>query len=547
MSTEVRSNPSASAAIEELVRRARALYSLPTVAARVIELTGNPRTDAQALNECIHTDPALAAKILRVVNSSLFGMRRKVCNLNQAIALLGTKPLKMLVLGFSLPEKLFREVAQEQLNWYWSTTLSRAVAARAISEQLFGRAGDEPFLAALLQDIGVLVLLGELREAYTEFLARVIDRRVDLQRLEVDSLGFDHRTLSSRLLEHWNMPELLVDGIAETTDVRNLAGKKTPTAEVAQILHLAGLIGELVGHNRLSVLPELMEAGKVYCGLDDKRLNQLVVLLQPKVEQLAEVLSLELPQGRDYGTLLAEAYRQMSELNESVAGLLIRSEAAEDDMCADLAGDVVHLRAAVDRILHTPVQAAGHANRCGGPRASVEPELIGKASEKVRPSTLGPARLEQCLVDRLAVSVGRCRARRQPISVLLIEAAGESAGDNRGLQILEHVLAVIHRAKEGTGMEVEPIAPRRKALVLPGWERQHAVRLAEDLLCRVEKAISRLNHSGAPLTDFICAGVASVALPSKNFLPQDLIETAGRCLAAAELNGDSVVKSLEIF
>jgi HD-like signal output (HDOD) protein len=358
MNTWVRSNTSTNAAVEELVRRARTLYSLPAVAAKVIELTSDPRADARALNECIHTDPALAAKILRVVNSSLFGMSRKVCSLNQAIALLGTKPLKMLVLGFSLPEKLFSEVAREQLNWYWSTTLSRAVAARVISEQLFTRAGDEAFLAALLQDIGVLVLLGELREPYGEFLSRVIDQRLDLQRLEVDSLGFEHRTLSARLLEHWNMPELLVDGIAETADVRNLAGKKTATAEVARVLHLAGLIGELVGRNRLSVLPELMEAGKVYCGLDKERLNELVALLQPNVQQLAEVLSLELPQGRDYGTILAEAYRQMSDLNESVVGLLVRSEETEDDMCADLVGDVVHLRSVVSSIVHTPVQAA---------------------------------------------------------------------------------------------------------------------------------------------------------------------------------------------
>jgi len=174
--------------MDEIVQRARALYSLPVVAAEVIELTNCPEVDARALKDCIEVDPALTAKIMRVVNSSLFGLSREVVDLNQAIALLGTAPLKLLVLGFSLPENLFCEVARQQLDWYWSTTLARAVAAREISEQLWDRPGDDAFLAGLLQDIGVLVLLGELKETYAQFLDGVIDRRDSLQRLEVKSL-----------------------------------------------------------------------------------------------------------------------------------------------------------------------------------------------------------------------------------------------------------------------------------------------------------------------------------------------------------------------
>ena len=169
------SAPSAPA-LAELVQRAQNLYSLPAVAAKVIELTSNPKVDTHALKECIQTDPALTAKLLRVVNSSLFGLSREVSDLNQALALLGTKPLKLLVLGFSLPEGLFREVAKDQLQWYWSTTLARAVAARAISEKFYESPGDDSFLAALLQDIGVLVLLGQ------DFVQYLFGRRLGLDR-----------------------------------------------------------------------------------------------------------------------------------------------------------------------------------------------------------------------------------------------------------------------------------------------------------------------------------------------------------------------------
>ena len=85
-----------------------------------------------------------------------------MADLNQAIGLLGIKPLKLLVLGFSLPDALFAEVAARELRWYWTNTLTRAVAARLLSEQLWHQPGDEAFIAGLLQDIGILVLMREL-------------------------------------------------------------------------------------------------------------------------------------------------------------------------------------------------------------------------------------------------------------------------------------------------------------------------------------------------------------------------------------------------
>ena len=158
-------------------------------------------------------DPALACKLLRVVNSSLYGLHRPVADLNQAIGLLGIKPLKLLVLGFNLPDSLFAEVAARELEWYWTNTLTRAVAARMLGEQLWHDAGDEAFIAGLLQDIGILVLLRELGEPYARFLTGVIDEKCHLAVLEQDTLGFDHLQLTAALLAKWQLPQRLVNAI----------------------------------------------------------------------------------------------------------------------------------------------------------------------------------------------------------------------------------------------------------------------------------------------------------------------------------------------
>mgnify|MGYP002623431935 FL=1 len=101
--------------IGKFVERSGELYSLPAVALEVLELTRHPNVDARAIKECIERDPALTVKILRVVNSSLFGLSRQVTDLNHALALIGAKPLKLLVLGFSLPKELFEGIEGEVL------------------------------------------------------------------------------------------------------------------------------------------------------------------------------------------------------------------------------------------------------------------------------------------------------------------------------------------------------------------------------------------------------------------------------------------------
>ena len=211
--------------LERLVSKAGQLYSLPAAAMEVLELTNNPTVDVPALKQCIENDPALTIKVLRVVNSSLFGLSREVSDLGQALSLLGTKPLKLLVLGFSLPEKLFQGVGAEILERYWRNTLTKAVAAREITTILRVHSGDEAFIAGLLQDLGILLLIQEVGEPYLQFLQKVYDRGSDLAMLESGLLGFDHTELTSRLLRHWGLPDMLVEAVRWT---ERLPGSPTP-------------------------------------------------------------------------------------------------------------------------------------------------------------------------------------------------------------------------------------------------------------------------------------------------------------------------------
>ena len=212
------------------------MYTLPAVAMRVVELTYQPEIDVAALKDCIQNDPALTTKILRVVNSSLFGLPSKVADLNQALALIGSNPLKLMVLGFSLPDELLSNLEMDVLENYWRHALVKAVAAREISELVWKIPGDEAFVAGLLQDVGVLVLIQELGTPYVTFLDQVWSVGGDLAELESSTLGFDHAVLSSRLLEDWGLPRFLVSAVSQPFDVERLEQLPADEQALPQIL-----------------------------------------------------------------------------------------------------------------------------------------------------------------------------------------------------------------------------------------------------------------------------------------------------------------------
>jgi HD-like signal output (HDOD) protein len=417
--------------IDQIVSRAGALYSLPAVAVEVLKLTEHPKIDVRALKECIERDPALTVKILRVVNSSVFGLSREVSDLNQALALLGIKPLKLLALGFSLPETLFLQAAREQLDWYWKTALVRAVAAREISERLFNRPGDDAFLAGLLQDLGVLVLLGELRRPYAGLLSEAIAARADLSWLEKESLGFDHAQLTAGLLEHWNLPALLVSAIAEPRDYRRWARSKADHAHLVRVLHLAELLAQLVGQRRLSVLPDLLEAGAAYCELDKPMLHTLIAELEPKVRQLASVLSLKVSKADGYEKILIEAHARMSREVESVAATLSQNLAAEAATPIESEPHEMHalalarqLRASFEDFFAKPQdeRTADALSADADDSDSIEENpyvpLLAESLDRRR----RPLAEQDDLSIRLTLAVGRCRSSRQPLGVVLFAA-----------------------------------------------------------------------------------------------------------------------------
>jgi HD-like signal output (HDOD) protein len=553
--------------IDLIVRRAGTLYTLPAVAVEMLDLIEDPKADVRSLKECLQQDPALTAKVLRVVNSSLFGLSHSVGDLNEAVSLLGMKQLKLLVLGFSLPEQLFLGIAGEQLDWYWNSTLARAVAAREVSEQLFKRSGDEAFLAGLLQDLGVLVLLRELGGPYAALVSEAIGYRAELSALEQTALGFDHVQLTAGLLAHWKMPPSLVRAIAEPRNPKRLAKCRDEHAHLARVLHLAELLAQLVGQHRLSVLPDLLEAGRDYCDLDKAKLNDLVSSLEPKVRQLGSVLSIDASRANEYAQVLMRAHEAMSRVAESIAApphtvADLQAMAANDLRKSHPATGTVSLQevhAAVNRFLERPLRnrdtvatAAAILGANVPPAADAKSvrqtwtrdELLPTAAD-VPPSCDDARPLRDEFDVRMTLAVGQARATRQPLSVVVLAIESPTPLEPEQVRTVDRLLEATCRGVNAARDSVESPHTARRVLVLAGRDRQDAVGAARTLVDRLQQMIEPLRGAGQLAACVVAAGVASVVEPPKNFHANRLLETAQRCLAAALAGGG--VKSLEVI
>jgi diguanylate cyclase (GGDEF)-like protein len=199
--------------IEAHLRRSVNFPSPPGVATHIIELAQDPEIEMGKVAKALSMDSALSVKVLRIANSPLYAQRRKSENLRQALVVLGLNATLTLALSFSLVKSL-RNGKSNGLNYkfYWRRALLSATAARALSDFLHQSQGEEVFLAALLQDVGMLALDHALPDLY-KGAESMQHKHLALTEIEKKRLQVDHAFVGGWLMQGWHLPERLHQAI----------------------------------------------------------------------------------------------------------------------------------------------------------------------------------------------------------------------------------------------------------------------------------------------------------------------------------------------
>lgn len=442
--------------IQEALQYCPTLPTPPSIAMRIVEMGRDPEVNIADLAGLLARDPALASRVLRVSNSPMYAQRRRSDNLRQAVMVLGLNATMTLALSFSLGESLRADKSEKRIiGVIWRRALISAMTSRMLGERLGAPSAEDHFLAALLQDLGVLALQAALPERYEPMLARVADHDA-LLLLERETLGTDHGEAGAWLMRHWGLPEYLAV-TATACHAPQTAELPTSIRPIALSVNVAGCIADLLlGDDRPAQTEKVAVAAGEWLGMD-----------QPAMDAVLEGVAEGLPQvERLFDTKLISARKAAGVIDEARELLMARN---------------LHL-----------IQQASEQQRKRVELEQTTQELRESAGRDALTGVLNRRDFD----DRMAREFALSTEHRWPLSVGFLDLDHfKPINDRHGHQIGDAVLAALAKTLEAELRERDIIVRyggEEFVILLPGT----GVDAATQVFDRLRVAVEQQTHKG---------------------------------------------------
>ena len=233
--------PETRVSADELAARAAELATLPDIYLKIKAILDDPTSSHTDISDALGTDPALAARLLRVANSAFYGRPASISTISGAVGLLGTQQVHDMVLASAIIHA-FDGFSSDLIDRkdFWSTSLFAASAAKALAEQCDILDCERLFVAGLLAPVGFLILCQELPQQMRTILNDARKQGVNIATLQRQHLGFDHAAVSAALFSRWGLPAALVEPIGAPTQPSMVKDVRLE----ASILHITALLAD---------------------------------------------------------------------------------------------------------------------------------------------------------------------------------------------------------------------------------------------------------------------------------------------------------------
>ena len=466
------------------IRQCPTLPSLPSIALEVLDLAQRDEVDIAEIARIISKDPALSSKILRTVNSSFYGRSQSVSQVSQALVILGLQSVKTLVLGFSLVNNLQQQTKSNKgfkhLD-YWKRSIYAATAGKTLAARVQMVQAEECFLAALLQDIGMLVLDQVLRDEYGHINEKATTHR-QLAAIEKQVLGMTHADVTGFLAEQWKLPPLLALPMRHHHDPNGVVDPSV--RRLADVAYVAGLCADVfVDPTPAAAIGE----ARVFCHrqfkMSQEDTDAMLAEIGKRTKEVAPLFEIKLGAPADFDVILKKA-------NEALIELTLKSQ----QQAATLEQQNQQLKEA----------------------ASMD-GLTGLANR---------GRFDAFLAEQFAAAV----EGRRPLSLLMLDVdkfkgVNDTHGHPAGDQVLKAVARLLRSAARGTDLAAR-YGGEELALILPGTARATAAAIAETIRRTVAAKPVTCESLALPVT--VSIGVATLE-------PGGPLRQASHLLKAADL------------
>jgi len=260
---------------------------MPQTVHKAREIMANQSSSFKDLAKVLETDPAIATKVLRMANSSYYGLSGEVSSIQHASVVLGHKTIGdlMTIAGTS---SLLSNTLQGyglEAGDLWQHSMGVAFGSRIIAKKKKPGLVDDAFAAGIIHDAGKLILdkyILERKEAFEEFMA---DAQQSFLSAEKQILGFDHAEIAYEVCKSWHVPETL------TIAIRYHHGpSRSEGSELAYIVHVADSIAMMsgMGTGIDGMLYQMDDNAMELLGLQEEEMTDIMAELVESVEKIAE-------------------------------------------------------------------------------------------------------------------------------------------------------------------------------------------------------------------------------------------------------------------
>ncbi len=269
----------------DLLAVLRDLPPLPSVVLELVESLGHEELSGAQYAAKISRDQALAAKTLRLANSSFYGRGRQVRSVAEAISVLGLRTVRGVVTAAGMAGSFRRHPGFDH-HAFWRHSIGSALCAQALAGELRRDDADLAFTVGLLHDIGRLALASAFAPAYAEVEQWRRDQDCPDGDAERAVLGIDHAEVGGLIARQWNFAPAIVDAIRDHHAPLDAEVTLTGIAHVSDaIAHALGLASDAD-----EAVPALVLPVWAACRLDDAACMRLFARTEAQFETVCEAL-----------------------------------------------------------------------------------------------------------------------------------------------------------------------------------------------------------------------------------------------------------------
>lgn len=258
------------------------LASTPETFKRIIETVNDPTCSAGRMGEAVGLDPALSSRVLKAVNSPVYGFGQKVDTLSRAITLVGIGKIKSLTAGITIMS-MFADLPDDLLTMaaFWRHCIGCGIVARLLALQCGEKDEERYFVAGLIHDIGRLIMLKNHGAAGRNALAVSRSSRESLQAVEKEAWGFTHAELAESIMANWQFPAFMITAVGG----HHSPGSRDQAREAA-VVHVADFLTHClgIGISGASLVPPLDPAAWNSLKISHNVLSVLVPQVDAQIE-----------------------------------------------------------------------------------------------------------------------------------------------------------------------------------------------------------------------------------------------------------------------